>query len=257
MFGLAGRTALVTGGSSGIGTAVAAELLRAGARVLVCARDADALDRAVTELSGLGDAEGIPADLATLPGIDALVERVTARTGGVLHVLVNNAGTTRDGDGEAFPEPEWDATFDLNVKAVHYLTTALLPLLRAAARPGDPARVVHIGSMDGIAPMTGNPAYGSSKAAVHHLARIHARALAAEEITVNAVAPGVFPSRLTASVLADADQRRQLEAVIPLGRVGRPEEIGGTVVYLASRAGAFTTGTVLAVDGGITGCTSS
>ena len=254
LFTLAGRTALVTGGSSGIGAAVAAELVAAGARVLICGRDGHALGRTVDDLSGVGEVDGIPADLATRSGIDALVEQVTSRTGGTLHLLVNNAGTTRDGDWEAYPEPEWDATFDLNVKAVHYLTAALVPLLRAAARPGDPARVVHVGSMDGIAPMTGNPAYGASKAAVHHLTRIHARALARDEITVNAVAPGVFPSRLTASALDDPGGRRQLERAIPLGRIGRPAEIGGTVVYLASRAGGFTTGTVLAVDGGITGC---
>jgi NAD(P)-dependent dehydrogenase (short-subunit alcohol dehydrogenase family) len=253
LFSLAGRTALVTGGSSGIGTAVTSELLAAGARVLICGRDAQALTRSVGELSPLGEVDGIPADLATRPGIDALVEQVTNRTG-ALHLLVNNAGTTRDGDWQGYPEAEWDATFDLNVKAVHYLTTALVPLLRAAARPGDPARVVHVGSMDGVAPMTGNPAYGASKAAVHHLARIHARALAGDEITVNAVAPGVFPSRLTADALDDPSERRQLEHVIPLGRIGRPAEIGGTVVYLASRAGAFTTGAVLAVDGGLTSC---
>lgn len=254
LFSLSGRAALVTGGSSGIGAAVAAELLTAGARVLICGRDERALARTVEDLSTLGEVDGIPADLATRAGIDALVEQVTGRTGGTLHLLVNSAGTTRDADWQAYPESDWDATFDLNVKAVHYLTTALVPLLRAAARPGDPAGVVHIGSMDGIAPMTGNPAYGATKAGVHHLARIHARALAGDEITVNAVAPGVFPSRLTAGALEDPGERRQIEGVIPLGRIGRPAEIGGTVVYLASRAGAFTTGTVLAVDGGLTGC---
>lgn len=108
--------------------------------------------------------------------------------------------------------------------------------------------------MDGLAPLTGNPAYGASKAALHHLTRVHAKAFAGDGITVNDVAPGVFPSALTRSVLDDPAQRERLEGAIPLGRVGRAAEIGGTIVYLASRAGAFTTGTVLAVDGGITGC---
>lgn len=248
LFSLEGRTALVTGGSSGIGAAVVAELRTAGARVLVCGRDEEALRR-----SGSDPADVIAADLGSSAGVDGLVKAVAGRTD-ALHLLVNNAGTTLDGDPLAYPEADWDATFDLNLKAVHHLTTALVPLLRAAARPGDPARVVHVGSMDGIAPQTGNPAYGASKAAVHHLARIHARALAEHGITVNAVAPGVFRSRLTEAVLDDPGALRGLEGAIPLGRIGRPEEIGGTVVYLASRAGAFTTGTVLAVDGGITGC---
>lgn len=224
--------------------------------MLLCARTADELDDTVARLAAHGRVEGLQGDLSTLAGVDALADQVRARSQGALHVLVNNAGTTRDGSVEEFPESEWDATFDLNLKAVQYLTAALLPLLRAGGRPEDPARVVHIGSMDGLAPLTGNAAYAASKAAVHHLARVHARAFAGDHITVNAVAPGVFPSRLTAGVVDDPAQREQLEAAIPLGRIGRAEEIGGTVVYLASRAGAFTTGTVLAVDGGVTGCAS-
>jgi NAD(P)-dependent dehydrogenase (short-subunit alcohol dehydrogenase family) len=253
LFRLDGRTALVTGGSSGIGAAVAAELLRAGARVLVCARNPDDRDATAARLADLGPVEAIPADLATTAGVAALTDAVRARVD-ALHLLVNCAGTTRGGGLDGVSEAEWDATFDLNVKAAHYLTTALRPLLVAGATAERPSGVVHIGSMDGLSPQTGNPAYAASKAALHHLTRVHARAMAAAGITVNALAPGVFPSRLTASVLDDGGQRAQLEAVIPLGRIGRPAEIGGTVVYLASRAGAFTTGTVLAVDGGITGC---
>jgi NAD(P)-dependent dehydrogenase (short-subunit alcohol dehydrogenase family) len=221
---------------------------------VICARHLGPIRKTVMELGDLGRIEGIPADLASIPGIELLVDQVLARTGGVLHILVNNAGTTREGDLADYPESEWDATFTLNVKAAHYLTTALLPLLRVAATQDDPARVINIGSMDAITPMTGNPAYGASKAAVQHLTRIHARALADDNITVNALAPGVFRSQLTETVLDNPEQFRTLVQTIPLHRIGRPEQIGGTAVYLASRAGAFTTGTVLAVDGGITGC---
>jgi NAD(P)-dependent dehydrogenase (short-subunit alcohol dehydrogenase family) len=239
LFSLTGKVALVTGGTSGIGAAIATALRDAGARVLVCARAP----------GGPPGCAWLGADLSTRAGVTALAAEVTAREP-ALHVLVHNAGTTLDGPWDDYPEADWDATFALNVKAPHYLTTALLAPLRAAATPDDPARVVHVGSMDGLDPQTGNPAYGASKAALHHLARSHARELAAAHITVNAIAPGVFPSRLTASALRD--HRPMLERVIPLGRIGRPEEVGGTVVYLASRAGAFTTGTVLAVDGGVT-----
>lgn len=254
LFSLAGKSALITGGSQGIGAAIATEFLRAGARVLICARHLGPIRDTIASLGELGEIQGIPADLASGPGIASLADQVRTRTGGVLNVLVNNAGTTRDGDLADYPESEWDATFDLNVKAAQYLTTALLPLLRAAATAEDPARVINISSMDAITPMTGNPAYGASKAAVQHLTRIHARAFAGDNITVNALAPGVFRSQLTESVLDNPEQLKALVGVIPLHRIGRPEQIGGTAVYLASSAGAFTTGTVLAVDGGITGC---
>jgi NAD(P)-dependent dehydrogenase (short-subunit alcohol dehydrogenase family) len=231
LFSLAGRTALVTGGSRGIGLAIATELLAVGARVLIC--------------------EGIVADLATVAGADALVAAVAERTDR-LDILVNNAGATWGAPLEDFPEAGWDKVMALNVKAVHYLTAAALPLLRAAATPELPARVINIGSIDGLAvPQSETYAYSASKAAVHQLTRQHAARLAHEHILVNAIAPGMFPSKMSAPILDHFSD--QAMALIPLRRVGRPEEIGGTVVYLASRAGSYTTGSVLVVDGGTAG----
>jgi NAD(P)-dependent dehydrogenase (short-subunit alcohol dehydrogenase family) len=253
LFSLARKTALVTGGSRGIGAAIATAFLDAGARVIVCARKAGELEEAVARLSSRGSIEGIVADLGDRGGIDALVSSVGERTG-KLDVLVNNAGATWGAPLDDFPEAGWDKVMSLNVKALYYLTSACLPLLRAAATPEDPARVINIGSIDGmIAPVTENYAYSASKAAVHQLTRHLARRLAPEQILVNAIAPGLFESRMSAFILENPEIAEIATATIPLKRIGRPEEIGGTAVYLASRAGGYTTGAVLVVDGGRAG----
>lgn len=239
LFSLDGRVALVTGGTRGIGLGIATELARAGARVITCARHAD------------GDA--IQADLSSLDGVRELAAAVGERTDR-LHILVNNAGATWGAPIDDYPEGGWDKVMDLNVKAMHYLTAECLPLLRAAASAEDPARVINIGSIDGIeAPMTENYAYSASKAAVHQLTRHLARRLAGEHILVNAIAPGLFDSKMSAFITRDDALRDAATATIPLKRIGRPEEIGGSAVYLASRAGGYTTGEVLVVDGGRAG----
>src|SRR3954469_6216053 len=249
LFSLRGRTALVTGGSRGIGAAIAAEFLNAGARVIVCARKPDELAATTERLS----CEGIRADLSTVAGAQALAAAVGERTDR-LHVLVNNAGATWGAPLEDFPEDGWDKVMDLNVKAMHYLTSACLPLLRAAASEDDPARVINIGSIDGMnAPITENYAYSASKAAVHQLTRHLARRLAPEHILVNGIAPGMCESRMTAFITREPAIADAANAMIPLKRMGRPEEIGGSAVYLASRGGGYTTGEVLIVDGGRTG----
>ncbi|HEX4190038.1 MAG TPA: SDR family oxidoreductase [Marmoricola sp.] len=253
LFSLDGRTALVTGGTRGIGSAIAIELLKAGARVIVCARKTDEIETAVAGLSALGSCEGVVADLSTPAGARALAEAVAVRTER-LDILVNNAGATWGAGMEDFPEAGWDKVMDLNVKAVHYLTAAALPLLRAAASAEDPARVINIGSIDGLAvPQSETYAYSASKAAVHQLTRQHAARLAHEHILVNAIAPGMFASKMSAPILGTPEYADRAMALIPLRRIGRPEEIGGTVVYLASRAGGYTTGSVLVVDGGTAG----
>jgi NAD(P)-dependent dehydrogenase (short-subunit alcohol dehydrogenase family) len=249
LFSLEGRTVLVTGGSRGIGAAIATEFLAAGARVIVCARKEGELSETAERLG----CEAIVADLSSVEGARALAGEVGARCER-LDVLVNNAGATWGAPLEEFPEDGWDKVMDLNVKAMHYLTVACLPLLRAAARPDDPARVINIGSIDGIiAPMTENYVYAASKAAVHQLTRHLAKRLAPEHILVNAIAPGLFDSRMSAFITSNPDVLDVATATIPLKRIGRPEEIGGSAVYLASRAGGYTTGAVLVVDGGRAG----
>jgi NAD(P)-dependent dehydrogenase (short-subunit alcohol dehydrogenase family) len=254
LFSLAGKTALVTGGSRGIGLMIARGLLDAGAdEVVISSRKADACERAVEELSAHGSARAIPADLSTAEGVVGLAESLAADVG-ALHVLVNNAGSTWGAPLEDFPESGWDKVLDTNVKAIFALTTALLGPLRAAAGEEDPARVINIGSVDGLrSPLTESYSYSASKAAVHMLTRHLARRLAAEQITVNAIAPGPFESKMTAFMLDAPESRAQVVEMVPLRRIGRPDDAAGLAVFLASRAGSYLTGTIIPLDGGMTG----
>src|SRR5690606_7020705 len=205
------------------------------------------LDATAAELG----CEAIQADLSTSEGIQTLVEAVSARESR-LHVLVNNAGAAWGAPLEEYPEHGFDKVWNVNVKAIFFLTRAFLPLLRAAATPDDPARVINIGSIDGIrVPAMENYAYAASKAAVHMLTRQLAHRLARESITVNAIAPGPFESKMMAFALDDPELRGAIESTVPLGRIGRPDDMAGTAIYLASRAGSYLTGAVIPVDGGL------
>jgi len=252
LFSLAGRTALVTGGSRGIGEMIARGFLDAGARVLIAARHADALDEAIDGLAPHGPCEAIVADLSSTAGCRDLAAAVGERTA-ALDILVNNAGATFVGPFEDLPEERWDRVMDVNVKAVHYLTTALLPLLATRATAESPSRVIVIGSTSGMV-LSGLPdvAYETSKAAVHHLTRHHAAELVGRHILVNAIAPGLFATRMS-SFLDVPELRDPVLGTIPMGRPGLPDEIAGTAIYLASPAGGYVTGQVLVVDGGRTG----
>jgi NAD(P)-dependent dehydrogenase (short-subunit alcohol dehydrogenase family) len=254
LFSVAGRTALVTGGSRGIGRMIAEGLLRAGAaEVIISSRKADACAAAVEALSAFGPCRAIPADLSTPEGVATLAGGLADLD--ALHLLVNNAGATWGAPIDDFPDAGWDRVMRTNVDGVFRLTVALLPQLRAAAQAGDPARVLNIGSVDGLRPAAmENYPYTASKAAVHMLTRHLAKRLASEQITVNAIAPGPFESKMTAFMLDAPEGRELVEQSVPLGRIGTPEDIVGTTLFLASRAGAYLTGTVIPLDGGITGC---
>jgi NAD(P)-dependent dehydrogenase (short-subunit alcohol dehydrogenase family) len=249
LFSVAGKVVLVTGGSRGIGRMIAHGFVANGATVYVASRKKADCEEVVAELSGLGRIVALEANLSTEAGCNALADAIAAREP-ALHVLVNNAGANWGAPLAEYPDSAWDKVLALNVKGVFHLTRACLPLLEKAARPGDPARVINIGSIDGLkAPLLETYAYSASKAAVHHLSRVLAMRLAGQNITVNAVAPGPFESKMMAATL---DRFRDaIVSSCPLGRLGEPEDMAGVALFLASRAGAYVTGTVIPVDGGI------
>jgi NAD(P)-dependent dehydrogenase (short-subunit alcohol dehydrogenase family) len=256
LFDVSGKTALVTGGSRGIGLMIARGLVEAGARVIVSSRKADDVQAAARELSELGDCLAIPGDVSTPEGAEALATG-TRSLFPRLDILVNNAGAVWGAPLEEFPAKGWDKVLHTNVEGVFHLTIALLAELRAAAQRESPARVINIGSIDGLrTPAVENYSYSASKAAVHMLTRHLARRLASEHITVNAIAPGPFESKMMAFVLDDPQTRELLEQSVPLGRIGRPDDVAGLTLFLCSRAGSYVTGNVIPLDGGITGCSS-
>ena len=249
LFDLTGKTALVTGGTAGIGLMVARGLLQAGASVVLSSRKPAAGEQAVAELSPYGEVVSVPADVSTEAECLRLAEEVGARLGR-LDILVNNAGATWGAPLEDFPASAWDKVLDLNLKAPFFLSRACLPLLTAAGTAEDPARIINVGSIDGLrVPELSTYSYSASKAAVHQLTRVLARELGPRHVTVNAIAPGPFPSKMMAGTLADFGD--EIAATSPLGRIGRPDDMAGAAVFLASRAGSWLTGVVLPVDGGI------
>jgi NAD(P)-dependent dehydrogenase (short-subunit alcohol dehydrogenase family) len=248
LFDVAGKVALVTGGSRGIGFMIARGYVENGVKVYIAARKKEQVEAATAELSKLGSCVGLCADLTSEADARALAAEVAAREP-KLHILVNNAGANWGAPLAEYPDAAWDRVLGTNVKGPFHLTRALLPQLEAAAAPGDPARVVNIGSIDGMrVPELEVYAYAASKSAIHHLTRVLARRLA-PRITVNAVAPGPFESKMMAATL---DRFRDVIVQgCPLGRIGEPEDMAGVAIYLASRAGAYVTGAVIPVDGGI------
>jgi NAD(P)-dependent dehydrogenase (short-subunit alcohol dehydrogenase family) len=249
LFSIEGKTALVTGGGSGIGWMIAEGYARAGAKVYIASRKKDELEARIAELGRAGECEAIVADLSTEAACNALGDEIEARAG-QLDILVNNAGANWGAPFEEFPESAWDRVLDLNVKAVFSLTRRLVPQLERAGSAEDPARVINIGSIDAIqVPALETYSYSASKAAVHHMSTVLAKKLAPKHITVNAIAPGPFQSRMMRATLERAGDA--IAASIPLGRIGTPEDMAGIAIFLASRAGAFLTGTVIPVDGGM------
>ncbi len=249
LFSIKGKVAVVTGGSRGIGLMIARGYVEAGAKVYISARKKEACDETAKQLSGIGECISVPADLSTVEGCQHLADEVKAREQ-ALHILVNNAGASWGAPLVEYPEAGWDKVMDTNVKGIFFLTQQLIPLLEKAAQPGDPARVINIGSIDGLkVPRVENYAYAPSKAAVHHLTRVLAVKLGERNITVNAVAPGPFESKMMEWTLEQF--RAEIEANCPLKRIGAPGDMAGVAIYLASRAGAYVNGAVIPVDGGI------
>ncbi|MDA8367163.1 MAG: SDR family oxidoreductase [Actinomycetota bacterium] len=249
LFSISGKTALVTGGSRGIGLMIARGFVESGATVYISSRKADVCEQVAAELSQSGTCVALPADLSTEDECRRLAGEVTERTGGRLDILVNNAGATWGAPLADYDEAAWERVLALNVKGVFHLTKFLVPALQAAGTADEPARVVNIGSIDGIhVPILETYAYSASKAAVHQLTRHLARALA-PTVTVNAIAPGPFESKMMAATLESFGE--QIAASAPLKRIGRPDDMAGTALFLTSRAGAYLTGAIIPVDGGI------
>jgi NAD(P)-dependent dehydrogenase (short-subunit alcohol dehydrogenase family) len=249
LFSIKGKTALVTGGSRGIGLMIARGYVEAGAKVYISSRKKEICDEVARKLSEIGQCISLPADLSTNEGCAGLVKELSAREPS-LDILVNNAGAAWGAPLAEYPESGFDKVMDTNVKSVFFLTRDLVPLLKKSAKPGDPARVINIGSIDGIkVPTVENYAYAPSKAAVHHMTRVLAVKLGPLGITVNAVAPGPFKSQMTKWLLENFQS--QIEANCPLGRIGSPPDMAGVAIYLASRAGAYVNGIVIPIDGGI------
>jgi NAD(P)-dependent dehydrogenase (short-subunit alcohol dehydrogenase family) len=249
LFSIAGKVALVTGGSRGIGLMIARGYVQAGAKVYISSRKKEVCDKVAGELSSEGVCISIPADLSTVEGCNGLAEELRAREER-LDILVNNAGANWGAPLAEFPEHGFDKVMDTNVKAIFFLTQRLLSLLEKAGSQDDPARVINIGSIDGLGvPQVDNFSYSASKAAVHHMTRVLAVRLGAQHITVNAIAPGPFESKMTEWLLAN--YRDRIIERCPLGRIGRPDDMAGAAIFLASPAAAYITGTVIPVDGGI------
>jgi NAD(P)-dependent dehydrogenase (short-subunit alcohol dehydrogenase family) len=248
LFSIAGKTALVTGGSRGIGLMIARGFVEAGAKVYISSRKAEVCDEVAAELSKIGEAVAIPANLSTEEECRRLADAVAERES-KLDILVNNAGATWGAPLAEHDEAAWERVLSLNVKGVFHLTRFLTALLQAAGTADDPARVINIGSVDGLhVPGMETYSYSASKAAVHQLTRHLAKRLA-PEVTVNAIAPGPFESKMMAATLAAAGDA--IAAAVPLRRIGRPDDMAGVAIFLSSRAGAYITGTTIPVAGGL------
>ena len=255
LFDLTGKYALVTGGAQGLGRMIAEGLLRAGATVAITSRKADICEAAASEMALLGKCIALPADLSTPEAAVDLAHRYLDTVGGVLNILVNNAGKTWGGAIDTFPDKAWPSVMMVNVQTPFTLVRELLSELTAAGTPDDPARVINIGSIAGVTTAKLSAySYAASKAAVHMLSRDLAGDLADRNINVNAVLPGFFPTNMTAHMRDDEVVDTALLDKIPMHRMGRADEIAGTIVFLSSRAGAYITGAEIPVDGGMVGC---
>lgn len=254
LFSLKGKTALVTGGATGIGRMAATALVRAGAHVMIASRkgaDCEATAEALNEMDAPGRAEGFAGDVSSEEGNAALVAAVRERTDR-LDILINNAGVSWGDPLEIFPHAAWGRVMNVNVAGLFTLTRELLPLLEKAANDADPARIINLGSIMGTVPLAdGAYSYSASKAAVHHLTRILANEFAEKRITVNALAPGPFQSKMTAFATGTDEKAGAVGQGVPLGRIGSPDDIAGAMLFLCGKAGSYVSGAILPIDGGM------
>ncbi|MEM7461993.1 MAG: SDR family oxidoreductase [Pseudomonadota bacterium] len=258
LFSLEGKNALVTGGASGIGRMISTALVRAGADVMIasrkgedCVASAEELNIMASKSGAKGSAQGFGGNVASEQGVEMLADEVKERCD-KLDILFNNAGATWGAPVEEFPHQAWSRVLDVNVTGLFSLTQKLLPLLEASATQSGPSRVVNIGSVMGSAALgDGAYSYAASKAAVHHLTRILGKELAHRNITFNAIAPGPFKSKMTAFATDTDEKVERVGSSVPLQRIGEPQDIAGAVLYLCGAGGAYVTGAILPVDGGI------
>jgi len=252
IFSVQGKTALVTGGTGGIGFMIAEGFVKAGVKTYIASRKIDACEAAQAKLSEFGTCIALVADVSTEAGCIALVDEIKSRES-TLDILVNNAGTTWGAPLEEYPDKAWDRINNLNIKASFTLSKFLLPLLTKAGDKQDPSRIINITSVAGTLTCSMDAyAYGPSKAALNHLTKILANELAEKNITVNAIAPGVFPSKMTSHATATEEKKKAQEDLVPLGRLGQPEDVQGLTQFLCSPAGSYVTGNIIALDGGST-----
>ena len=251
LFDVQGKVAVVTGGSSGIGAMMARGLIENGAKVYITARKEERLMAKAAELSELGECIAIPADLSNVEGIEALVAAVSEREDKI-DILINNAGANWSASIEDFPEKGWDKVMDINIKSIFFATQKFLPLLKASGSADEPARVINIASINGIR-NSGMPtyAYTASKSGVINLTEHLATDLAPYNINVNAIAPGFFPSNMTKQIVENDGMTKTAISQIPRGRMGAPEDIAGTALFLCSRASSWMIGQALVLDGGM------
>ena len=248
LFDISGKTAVVTGGSRGIGAMIARGFVENGVKTYICSRKLDQCQATAEELSKYGEVIALSADLSSHEGVTSFAAEIAEREDSI-DFLINNAGAVWAAPIDEFPEAGWDKVMDINVKGVFFLTQKLLPLLRKSGTAEDPARVVNVASVDGQhVPEPETYSYSASKAAVLHMTRVLAKRLAPDNINVTAIAPGPFPSAMTKGFFEAKGEGMLSE--IPRQRIGTPEDMAGVAIYLCSRAGAYVTGEHVTVDGG-------
>jgi 2-deoxy-D-gluconate 3-dehydrogenase len=251
LFSLNGKTAIITGGSSGIGAMIAKSFVENGVKTYITSRKEEILVKKAKEFSNYGECIALQSDLSSNEGILEFVKTISNLEDG-MDILVNNAGTSWGASIEEFPEQGWDKVMNINLKSIFFLTQKLLPLLKISGTAEDPARVINIASINGIThPIMPTYSYSSSKAAVIQLTRHMGADLAKENININGIAPGYFPSKMTSHIEHDEKMTQFVLDKTPIRRMGKPEDIAGAAIYLSSRASSWVCGETIVVDGGM------